>query len=62
MRIDYKIEQSAPRKRKVITDEEKEFTDFFWKTIGAVRAGKYTVKDVNSVAEQVEEERRLNNL
>jgi len=62
MRIDYKIEQSAPRKRKVITDAEKEFTDYFWNVVGAVRQGKYTVRNSNSVVEQVDEERRLSNL
>ena len=60
MQINYVVEQSAPRKRKLDTDEEAKFTDFFWETVGAVRRGVYKVKNFNSVPDQVEEERRLN--
>lgn len=62
MKIDYKVKQGAPKKRKTDQSEEKKFTDFFWSVIGAVRGGQYKVDNFDSVAEQIEEERKLKNI
>ena len=60
MQVNYVVEQGAPKKRKIDKEEEKKFGEFFWETVGAVRRGVYKVKHINSVVEQVEEERKLN--
>lgn len=60
MRVNYVIEQGAPKRRKIDKEEEKKFTEYFWEMIGAVRSKRYRVKHFDSLNEQVEEERKLN--
>ena len=63
MKILHIIEQSAPRRRVIDKSEEKKYSEYFWDVVNSVRNGRYKSEpgDVNAVANQIEEERRINN-